>query len=103
MISIKFSPKYEDRVSIFLKNATHLKDLGITYDFKETPQGENDYLCYWLFDYRTSVQVNSLLIALTDLKEIMGIDDLEFQYIHNEKDFYTQSNKCGRVIPWFKV
>lgn len=101
MISIKFSPKYEDRVSIFLKNSA-LKNQGITYDFKETPQGEYDFMCYWLFDYPTGKSVNTILRDLVEMKNIMGVDDLQLQYVHSEKEFYTQYNEGGS-IPWFKV
>ena len=103
MITIKFSPKFEDRVSIFLKNAVHLKSHGIEYNFKETPQGEFDYLCYWLFDYPTGKQVNIILRALVEMKEIMGVDDLQFQYVHSEKEFYTQITQFEGSIPWFKL
>lgn len=102
MIAIKFSPKFEDRVSIFLKNA-NLKDTGVTYNFKDNPDGEFEYLCYWLFEYPTSKHVNNLLITLKDMKDIMGVDDLEFQYIHSEKEFFTQVSSFCRSIPWFKV
>lgn len=103
MIAIKFSPKYEDRVSIFLRNEQKLKTYGINYTFKDTPSGEHDFLCYWLFEYFHSKQVNVILSALKDLKSIMGVEDLEFQYCHNEKEFYCQYDNNLDSIHWFKV
>mgnify|MGYP006434785257 CR=1 FL=1 len=103
MIAIKFSPKYEDRVSIFLKN-TKLKIHGIEWDFKETPGIEDKHLCYWLIDYKRAIFVNTVLSTLREMKNIMGIEDLEFQYCYNLKEFYTQSNEyTGFSNEWFKV
>jgi len=102
MIAIKFSPKYEDRVGIFLKQSK-LKNNDITYNFKDTPSGEHDFLCYWLFTYNHSKQVNIVLNALKEMKSLMGVDDLEFQYCHNEKEFYCQYDHKMGSIPWFKI
>ena len=103
MIAIKFSPKYEDRVGIFLRTQEKLKTLGITHKFKDTPSGEHDFLCYWLFEYMHSKHLNVILNTLKELKSIMGVDDLEFQYCHNEKEFYCQYNESYGSIPWFKI
>lgn len=101
MIAIKFSPIYEDRVSIFLKN-TNLKDLGVTWYFKEEPYSLDKKYCFWIIDYKNSRHVNTILSSLREMKEIMGIDDLEFSYCYNEKEYYSQY--CdGGLIPWFKV
>lgn len=102
MIAIKFSPKFEDRVGIFLKN-TNLKALGITYDFKETPSGEPEYLCYWLFKYHDRKSVNTILRTLIEMKEIMGVDGLEFSYCESEKEFYCQYSDNEGSVPWFIV
>lgn len=102
MIAIKFSPIYEDRVSIYLKN-TNLKSLGITYDFKDTPSGEEERNCYWLFNYQHPKQVNSILFALKELKSIMGVDNLEFSHCYNEKEFYCQYSDLMAPVSWFKV
>jgi hypothetical protein len=103
MIAIKFSPIYEDRVSIYLKNS-RVKERGITYDFKESPGLEDEKKCFWLFDYKHSKQVNLILSELKELKEIMGIQDLEFSYCHNEKEFYTQySDYSYTSVSWFKI
>ena len=104
MIAIKFSPKYEDRVSIYLKNS-NLKNIGVTWDFKETPSViENNHLCYWLIDYKDSKIVNLLLSELKEMKEIMGIHDLYFQYCYSDKEFYCQYNSLSnRTIEWFKI
>lgn len=103
MIAIKFSPVYEDRVSIYLKNSK-LKASGVTYDFKDTPSGQDDKQAYWLFNYRHSKQVNLILSELKELKLIMGVQDLEFSYCYNEKEFYTQYSEHNyTLINWFKI
>ena len=102
MIAIKFPPMFEDRVSIYLK-ATNLKDFGITYDFKDTPGLENDTMCYWLFDYKHAKHVNLILKELIELRDIMGVTNLQFQYCYNEKEFYTQYSMNFGNIPWFRV
>lgn len=104
MIAIKFSPIYEDRVSIFLKNS-NLKILGITYDFKDAPSGIDERACFWIFKYNHSRQVNVILSKLRELKDIMGVEDLEFSYCYNEKEYYTQySVDYGCItICWFKI
>jgi hypothetical protein len=102
MIAIKFSSIYEDRVNLYLK-ATNLKEKGVTYNFYDTPSGQEEKLCYWMFDYRNAKQVNLILTNLIELKAIMGIHDLEFCYCNGLKEFYCQySNDYGN-IPWFKV
>jgi len=102
MIAIQFSPKFEDRVSIFLKNLG-LKIIGVTYDFKDTPSGCDDKKCFWVFKYQHAKQVNAILSELVEMKSIMGIDDLEFSHCYNEKEFYCQYSEYGRSIEWFKV
>lgn len=102
MIAISFSPIYEDRVSIYLKNS-NIKKHGVTYDYKETPQGLDESKCYWLFDYKHGKLVNALLSELVDMKHIMGIDDLEFSYVNQEKEFYTQYTNQFGSVKWFKV
>lgn len=102
MIAIQFSPIYEDRVSIYLKNS-NLKSIGITYDFKDAPSGENERNCFWLFKYQHSKQVNSILYALKDLKLIMGVEDLQFSHCCNEKEFYCQFSEYMTPVNWFKV
>ena len=103
MIAIKFSPKYEDRVSLFLRNS-NLKKHGITWDFKDVPSGQENHLCYWLIDYKHSKLVNTVLSELKEMKQIMGVHDLQFQYCYGEKEFYTQYNEIGqRSLIWFVV
>nr|WP_315173636.1 hypothetical protein [uncultured Flavobacterium sp.] len=104
MIAIQFSPIYEDRVSIYLKNS-NLKTLGITYYFKDAPYGIEERNCFWLFTYKHSKQVNVILSALKELKEIMGVENLTFSYCYNEKEYYTQQPEIygGPSICWFKV
>lgn len=104
MIAISFSPIYEDRVSIFLKNS-NLKALGITYEFTDTPSCMEERKCYWIFKYQHSRQVNTILSSLLELKSIMGVDDMEFSYYYNMKEYYTQCNDAygGGSIPWFKI
>jgi len=103
MIAIKFSPKYEDRVSLFLRNS-NLKRHGITWDFKDVPSGQENHLCYWLIDYKHSKLVNTVLSELKEMKQIMGVHDLQFQYCHSQKEFYTQTNSSSmRSINWFEV
>ena len=101
MIAIRFSPIYEDRVSIYLKSS-NIKIYGITYDFTDTPGIENDRNCYWLFKYQHAKHVNLLLSLLKEMKSVMGIDDLEFSYCYNEKEFYLQYSE-EYLISWFKV
>lgn len=103
MIAIKFSPIYEDRISIYLKNSK-LKASGVTYDFKDTPSEQDDKQCYWLFYYLHSKQVNLILSELKELKLIMGVQDLEFSYCYNEKEFYTQYSEHNYTpVNWFKI
>lgn len=104
MIAISFSPIYEDRVSIFFKNS-NLKALGITYEFKDTPSGMDERKCYWIIKYQHSRQVNEILSSLREMKNIMGIDDIEFSYYYNMKEYYTQYTDLytGQSIPWFKI
>lgn len=103
MIAIKFSPKFEDRVSIFLKNSK-IKDLGVSYDFKETPNAEPEYFCYWLFDYNHRKHVNLILSTFQEMISIMGVDDLQFQYVSSEKEFYVQyQTEYHSSIPWCKL
>lgn len=102
MIAIKFSPIYEDRVSIYFKNS-NLKQIGITYDFKDAPSGEEERNCFWLFKYNHAKQVASILYALKELKSIMGVEDLEFSHCYNEKEFYCQYSQYMTPVSWFKV
>lgn len=102
MIAIKFNPIYEDRVSIYLKNS-NLKQIGVTYDFKENPSGEDDKYCFWLFKFQHPKQVNSILYTLKELKCIMGVDNLEFSHCYNEKEFYCQYSQYEVPVSWFKI
>ena len=103
MIAIKFSPKYEDRVNIYLRNS-NLKIHGIEWDFKEPPGIDDQNHCYWLIDYKRPRLVNTTLSALREMQKIMGVEDLYFQYCYDLKEFYTQTNKyTGFCIEWFKV
>jgi len=103
MIAIKFSPQYEDRVGIYLKNS-NLKSLGVEWDFKETPDVDFENQCFWLIDYKHPKLVNTILSELREMKQIMGVLDLQFQYCYSEKEYYTQYSTIGdRCINWFVV
>jgi hypothetical protein len=104
MIVIKFSVRYEDRVNLYLKSSI-LKKHGITWDFKENPTVVDfQNQCYWLIDYKHSKLVNTVLSELKEMKQIMGVHDLQFQYCHSQKEFYTQTNSSSmRSINWFEV
>lgn len=102
MIAIQFSPIYEDRVSIYLKNS-NLKQLDVTYEFKDTPSGANERNCFWILKYQHSKQVNIILSELVEMKSIMGVENLKFSYCYNEKEFYCQYSENGGSINWFDV
>jgi hypothetical protein len=103
MIAIKFSPQYEDRVGIYLKNS-NLKSLGVKWNFKETPGIDAEHQCFWLIEYKHSKLVNTVLSELKEMKQIMGVLDLQFQYCYSEKEFYTQYSTTGnRCINWFAI
>ena len=101
MIAIKFSPKYEDRVSIYLKNSV-LKQSGVEYKFTDTPTGEEKNMCYWLFTIPSNKLITLVLNSLVEMKEIMGVDDLKFSYCYNELEFYTQCSEYGST-KWFNI
>lgn len=101
MIAIKFSPIYEDRISIYLKNS-EIKNSGITYDFKDCPLNQDQRLCYWLFTIPHNKLNNKLMSHLVEMKQIMGIHDLQFCYCYNEKEFYAQYSEYGSII-WFHI
>ena len=101
MIAIKFSPKYEDRVNIYLKNSG-LKNYGVEWNFKDVPLIEDIHLCYWVFKYNHPKVVNNILSNLREMRQIMGVEDLYFQYCYSDKEFFTQQNN-GSSIEWFKV
>jgi len=102
MIAIQFSPVYEDRVSIYLKQSG-LKNIGVTYEFRDTPGQENERNCFWVFKYDHSKQVNPILSSLKEMKSIMGIDDLKFCHCYNDKEYYNQYSAIHGSIPWFNL
>lgn len=102
MIAIAFEPKYEDRVSLFFKHID-LKEKGIDYDFKESPNDLEPNLAYWLIKPRHNKHINYILSSLREMKSIMGIENIEFSYCSSDKEFYTQYNIGYGLIPWFKV
>lgn len=102
MIAIQFSPVYEDRVSIYLKQS-NLKSFGITYDFKDAPTAQEEKKCFWVFKYSHPKQVALILYALKEMKEIMGIDGLQFSHCYNEKEYYCQYSQYNVPVIWFKI
>lgn len=102
MIVISFSAKYEDRVSIYLKN-TAFKEEGIQFSFEEHPEGSNNSKCCWILKPRFNKDINYILSSLREMKMIMGVDDLEFSYCSSLKEFFTQYNSRYGSVPWFKV
>jgi hypothetical protein len=103
MIAIKFSPQYEDRVGLFWKHSD-LKNLGVEWNLVDLPFVDFEKQCLWLFEYKHPNFVNTILSNLEQMKVIMGVPDLQFQYCYNRKEFETQlSEREGRNINWFAI
>lgn len=103
MIAIKFNAIYEDRVSIYFKTL-NLKEKGIEYGFEESPSDfEDRFSAYWLIEPRHNKQINIILSALKELKNIMGVEDLMFCYCFSKKEFFTQYTLEAGLIPWFNI
>lgn len=104
MIAIRFSPIYEDRVSIFLKQS-RLKNLGIEYKYEDSPFvfGHEERLCYWIIEPKHNSQINLVFSELIEMKSTMGIENIEFQYADSMKEYFTQANRNSCSLHWFKV
>lgn len=104
MIAIRFSPIYEDRVSIYLKNSK-LKEVGVEYKFEDSPSVQCDEarLCYWIIKPLRNEQINLVFSILDDMKSIMGIEKLEFQYCCSMREYFLQYNNKYGSIRWFEV
>jgi len=91
MIAIKFNPLHEDRANIFFKSLKHWDQLGIKYSYEEVPHSDDKNLCYWIIKYPDGKLVNIILNDLIELKHVMGVSELRFQYCHSMKEYYTQT------------
>lgn len=105
MIAIRFSPHFEDRVSVFFKTLKWDK-LGISYKYN-TPPTNYDEKAYWIIEYKHAKTINVIMNDLVELKNIMGVNDIEFQYCHNIMEYYQQTvNIKGLQLyqnNWFKI
>lgn len=104
MIAIRFSPIYEDRVSVYLKHIK-LRELGVEYNFEDIPsvQCNEDKLCYWILKPLRNEQINLVFSILDEMKSIMGIEKLEFQYCCSMREYFLQYNNKYGSLRWFKV
>lgn len=103
MIAIRFKPCFEDRVSIYL-NQSRIKKLGIKYSYEEVPSvfGDENRLCYWILRPTRNNQINIILSELKEIKSIMGVHDLQFQYVGSMKEYYNQFADDS-IINWFDI
>ena len=103
MIAIRFKPCFEDRVNIYLKQS-RIKKLQIEYSFEETPSvfGDENRLAYWILKPRHNRQINIILSELKNVKSIMGVEDLQFQYVNSMKEYYNQFAD-DNIINWFDI
>lgn len=102
MIAISFSPIYEDRVSMFLKHSNFTK-MGIDFSFEEEPGNLSKDRCYWLIKPKLNKHINYIFSLLREMKNIMGVEDLEFCYCSSMKEYFNQYNPLCGSINWFRI
>ena len=103
MIVISFPSKYEDRVSLMFREHKR-NNPSFQYDQVEPPHGMNERSAYWKIEIRHNRLINSVLSLLRDAKEILGVEEFEFSYAHNDKELYSQcESHTMRAIQWFKI
>ena len=102
MIQLRIASKYEDRMSIAIRNLMAIYSQEYTNNTFNSVDVESACVDYFV-NTNIKTSVDRLMFFIEDTQDVMGIPII-FRFIRDEREGYTGLSKgSGRAISWCKI